>query len=194
MAVEAWYPLAVVGGDANPRAVPVEFRPVSDRRARVPDRNLGSVARIPLSQARRNSRRTRWGLNPNRRTSGSSRMGTEWELGPLTIEQTTEDVHVNPPLGREQASEGNGCRATGDRFGQRAEIRDMAGATVCDVSRTSDRTAPNPGTSGGGALGASGRRCERSDGERTGPKRRQGPRTSAHGVPAGWPRRARPAT
>lgn len=122
-------------------------------------------------------------------------MGTEWGLGPLTIEQTTEDVHVDPPLGREQASEGDGCRATGDRFGQGAEIRDMAGATVCDVSRTSDQNGPEPGhlrrrrarsirEAGASAQTASER--DRSAGKVRG--------LPQMGVPAGWPRRARPAT
>lgn len=57
---------------------------------------------------------------------------------------------------REQASEGDDCLATGDRPGHRAAIRGKAGATVHDASRRAIRTAPNPGTSGGGALGATG--------------------------------------
>jgi hypothetical protein len=51
------------------------------------------------------------------------RMGTQWGFGPLTIEQTTEDVAGDPPLGREQASEGDGDLATGRRLRHRAEIR-----------------------------------------------------------------------
>ena len=31
------------------------------------------------------------------------RLGTQWGPGPFTIEQTTEDVTADPPLGREQA-------------------------------------------------------------------------------------------
>jgi hypothetical protein len=40
------------GGNASARRVPAGFRPGSYRRARVGDRNPGSVARIPLPQAR----------------------------------------------------------------------------------------------------------------------------------------------
>src|SRR4029450_4217207 len=77
--------------------------------------------------------------------------------------------------------------ATGDRPGRRTEIRGRAGATVTDPSRTSDRDGPEPGhltlrraqRARGGALGANGRPEERSNDERTRPKRRQGPRRSA---------------
>jgi hypothetical protein len=60
--------------------------------------------------------------------------------------------------------------------GRPAEIRGEPGTTVHNASRTSDQDGPEPGTSRGGALGVNGKRDERSDGERTGPKRRRGPR------------------
>jgi len=72
------------------------------------------------------------------------RLGTEWGLGPLTIEQTTEDVtaiHRWPRAG----SEANDRLATGRRLGNRAEIRGKAGATVHNASRTSDQDGPEPG-------------------------------------------------
>ncbi len=72
-------------------------------------------------------------------------MGTEWGLGPFTLEHTTERRHVDPPLGGEQESEGDSYLATGSRLGHRAAIRGRAGATVHDASGTSDQDGPEPG-------------------------------------------------
>jgi hypothetical protein len=53
-------------------------------------------------------------------------------------------------------SEGDGKLATGGRLGLPAEIRGDTGATFPYASRTREQTAPNPGTSRGGALGEDG--------------------------------------
>jgi hypothetical protein len=71
--------------------------------------------------------------------------GTEWGPAPPKIEQTTAERAGDPPLGREQASEGDGSLATGYQLGHRAEIRGRAGATVHGASRTSDQDGPEPG-------------------------------------------------
>jgi hypothetical protein len=73
------------------------------------------------------------------------RVGTEWGLGPFTIEQTTEDVTAIHRFGREQAPKGDGYLATGDRPGHRAEIRGKGSTTVRNVSQTSDQAGPEPG-------------------------------------------------
>jgi hypothetical protein len=71
------------------RRVPIEFR----RPRTCPRQESGFRGADPAPpDTGRNSRETEWGLSRNRDPSGSSRMGTEWGLGPFTIEQTTEDV------------------------------------------------------------------------------------------------------
>ena len=98
---------------------------------------------------------------------------------------TTQDRPDNsrragdPPLGREQTSEGDGRLTTGDRLGHGAAIRGKPAPRSVTRAERAIGTAPNPGTSRGGALGAIGRPEERSHGERTGPKRRRAPRRPA---------------
>jgi len=71
--------LGLDGGDPGPRWVPAGFLSSSGRRARVGDRNLGSVARILLGAGTgRNPSGTEWGLNRNRDPSGPSRMVSDW--------------------------------------------------------------------------------------------------------------------
>jgi hypothetical protein len=74
----------------------------------------------------------------------------------------------DPPLGRKQAFEGDGCLATGDRVGNRAEIRGKTGATVKDASRRSDQDRPEPGHLTRRRARSNRRPKERSDGERDG--------------------------
>jgi len=91
------------------------------------------------------------------------RMGAEWGPGPFTIEQTTEDVHVDPPLGREQAPRATATRATGSRLGHRAATRRRLAPRSVTRAERAIRTAPEPGhlkeearseqTEAGGALG-----------------------------------------
>jgi hypothetical protein len=78
----------------------------------------------------------------------------------------------DPPLGCKQASEGDDYLATGDRLSNRAEIREKAGATVRDASRTSDQHGPQPGHLTRRRARSNRRPRERSDGWRTGPERR----------------------
>jgi hypothetical protein len=74
-------------------------------------------------------------------------MGTEWGLGPFTIEQTTEDVTAIHLLGREQAPRATATSppaagsGTERRSAGRPARRSMAPA------ERAIRTAPNPGTS-----------------------------------------------
>jgi hypothetical protein len=85
------------------------------------------------------------GLSRNRDPSGSSRTGTEWGLGPFTIEQTTEEVTA---IHRLAASRLRGRRLPRHRRPARASERRSAqktGATVTDASRTSDQDGPEPG-------------------------------------------------
>lgn len=82
-----------------------------------------------------------------RRGANAESGGAEWGPAALNIEQTTCRREGDPPLGRKQAPEGEGCLATGRRLGNRAEIRGTVGATVTDAGRMSDRDGPNPGTS-----------------------------------------------
>ena len=79
--------------------------------------------------------------------ANGERLGTEWGLGPFTIEQTTEDVTAIHRLAA-SGLRGRGCLATGDRLGNpsgdpagRPAPRSMtrAGRAI--------RSAPNPGTS-----------------------------------------------
>jgi hypothetical protein len=94
------------------------------------------------------------------------RMGTEWGLRPLRIEQTTEDVAAIHRFGREQASEGD------DRLATRPPTRTPSGDPRQGRRHDQGRAgranrAPNPGTSRGGALGATGgRRSARTASER----------------------------
>lgn len=140
--------------------VPIEFRPTSTCR----DRNPGSVGRITLAQARggtgtgRNSRGTAWGLSRNRDRSGSSRMVTEWGLGLFTIEQTTEDEAA---IHRLAASRLRRATATSPpTAGSGPERRSATRPASRSVTRAERaiRTASNPGTSRGGALGGDGGR------------------------------------
>ena len=68
---------------------------------------------------------------------------------------------------REQAPKATVSSPPAVGSGRRVEIRGDTGATVQDASRTSEQTAPNPGTSWRGPLGGGGRPDERSDSERT---------------------------
>jgi hypothetical protein len=122
--------------------VPTEFRPPRTRPRQEPEFRDADVA---PPGTRRNSRGTEWGLDRNRDPSGSSRMGTEWGLGPFTIEQTTEDVTA---IHRLAASRLRGRRIPRHRRPARATERRSAqetGATVTDASRTSDQDGPEPG-------------------------------------------------
>jgi hypothetical protein len=72
-------------------------------------------------------------------------MGTEWGLGPFTIEQTTEDVTAihrlaasRPPRATALSRPAAGARAPS---GDPREGR----ATAHDPSRTSDQNGPEPG-------------------------------------------------
>jgi hypothetical protein len=86
-------------------------------------------------------------------------------------------TRLGDPLGRrEQASGADGYLATGRRLGNRAAICDRAGATVRDAGRTSDRDGPEPGQLRRRRARSERRPRERSDGERAGPERGQGPR------------------
>jgi hypothetical protein len=188
VAVEAWHRQArgLAGGDASPRwfppssrRVPTQFRP--PRTCPRQESEFRGADAAPLGTAR-NSRGTEWGLSRNRDASASSRLGTEWGLEPFTIEQTTEDVTA---IHRLAASRLRGRRLsrTGRRLGHRAEIRGKAGATVRDASRTSDQDGPEPGHLTREARSEKPEAAEeRSDGERTGPKRWRGPRITAKGA------------
>jgi hypothetical protein len=121
------------------------------------------------------------------------RMGTEWGLGPFTIEQTTEDVTAIHCLAR-AGSEGDGYLATGRRLGNRAAICGKAGATVRDASRTSDQDGPEPGHLRRRRARSKRRPEERSDGERTGPERRRVRGKCARKSCAGWQKASSPAT
>ena len=128
----------------------------------------------------RNSRGTEWELNKNRGPSGSSRMGTFWGLGPFTIEQTTEDVDGDPPLGRKQGLRGRTAfspPATGSTTERRSAGR-PAPRSVTRAGRAAG-TAPNPGTSRMRRARRTRRPEECSYGERARPARWRGPRITA---------------
>lgn len=100
-------------------------------------------------------------------------------MGTGTTQDRTDNSRCagDPPLGREQGSEGDGFLATGRRPGHRAEIRDKVGGTVHGADRPSDQDGPEPGHLIEEARSEQpGGRCERSDGERTGPECRRGTR------------------
>jgi hypothetical protein len=160
--------------------VPTEFRPPRTRPRQEPEFRDADVA---PPGTRRNSRGTEWGLDRNRDPSGSSRMGTEWGLGPFTIEQTTEDVTA---IHRLAASRLRGRRdtsppATGP--GNRAEIRardrrDRHGREPDERSGRPRTRAPHEEAR---SERTGGRRSAR-DGGRTRPKRRRRTRQSARGA------------
>jgi hypothetical protein len=100
-------------------------------------------------------------------------LGTEWGLGPFTIEQTTEDVTSIHRLAASRYP-GDGYLATGSPLGHRAAIRGKAGATVHDATRTSDQDGPEPGHLR--------RRRARSNRR---PERALGRRANGTGAPAG---------
>jgi hypothetical protein len=77
---------------------------------------------------------------PSRPASGTREgLDAEETRSPITQHRADNSRRVgDPPLGREQASEGDGYLATGRRLGHRAAIRGNAGASVHDASRTSD--------------------------------------------------------
>jgi hypothetical protein len=86
----------LAGGYPGPRWVAVRFPSSSGRRARVRDRNPSSVGRISLPRHGEELNGDRTGTDSEPRSlriePHGERMGTEWGLGPLKIEQTTEDV------------------------------------------------------------------------------------------------------
>lgn len=99
--------------------------------------------------------------------------------------RTTQDWLDNsrrdsdPPLGREAASEGDGHLAAGGRLRQTSGNPRIRRRDGQDASRTSDQHGPNLGTSWRRRARRRRRPVNRSDGERTGPERRRGPRRSA---------------
>ena len=109
---------------------------------------------------------------PSRPASGTREgLDAEETRSPITQHRADNSRRVgDPPLGRDQASEGDGYLATGRRLGHRAAIRGNAGASVHDASRTS-----HPGRHRARAPHEE----ERSDGERTGPRCWRRPRRSA---------------
>jgi hypothetical protein len=133
---------------------------------------------IPPLQARTGTRR---GGNAESHHSPSSRQ-----------QQTRRRSTAWPRAG----SEGDGHLSGGGR--PREPERRSAGRPVSRSVTRAERaiqTATNPGTSRRGALGATGRPEERSDGERAGPRRWRGPRSSAKASPVPDGRkRARPTT
>jgi hypothetical protein len=150
------------------------------------------VARIPLSRHGEEPKRDRMGTDSEPRSlkiePDGERLGTEWGLGPFTIEQTTED-DGDPPLGREQGLRGRSATSPAET-GPGTEWRSAGRPAPRSVTGAGGaiRTAPNPGTSGGGALGANGGRRESSDGERTGPERPRNRGDPRRGACAGWPK------
>jgi hypothetical protein len=86
---------------------------------------------------------TRWGVNGDSDPSGSTRQ-----------QQKSRRSTGSPRAG----SEGDGTSPPAAGSGSPAEIRGTTSATVIDASRTSEKTAPNPGTSWRGALGETGGR------------------------------------
>jgi hypothetical protein len=126
------------------RRVPARFRPLGTR-SRQESWFLGADPALPGTV--RNSRGTRWGLNRNRRTSGSSRMGTEWGLGPFTIEQTTEDVTSMYRLAASRHPRATATSPPAAGLGHRAAIRGTAAPRPMSRAERAIRTAPNPGTS-----------------------------------------------
>jgi len=88
-------------------------------------------------------------------------MGSEWGLRPLTIEQTTEDVTA---IHRLAASRLPSATALSPPAAGAGTERRSAGGPVRRFMTRAGRaigTAPNPGTSRGGALGVNGRPDER---------------------------------
>ena len=143
--------LYAIWAETIPGVVPVPTRSPALARLRVLSTRLGDCPR-PTPGTRR-------GANVE---SG----GTEWGPAALNIEQTTADVG-DPPLGRSRL---RGRRLS--RHGQpdsdteRSSAGRPAPRSVTRAGRAI-RTAPNPGTSRGGALGASGgRRTARTASER----------------------------
>jgi len=101
-------------------------------------------------------------------TRGNSR-GSEWGLGPLRIGSTTAEVSAihwfaaSRLRRRRQVRYRRSARAAS---GDPRRHRPM----IPFASRMSEQTAPNPGTSCGGALGEDGRPGEGSDGKPSGPE------------------------
>jgi hypothetical protein len=88
-------------------------------------------------------------------------MGSEWGLRPLRIGPTTAEVtaiHWSPRAD----SGGDGTLATGGRLGLPSRDPRQHRRDGQSASRTSEQTAPNPGTSWRGALGEHGGPGDRS--------------------------------
>jgi len=161
------------------RRIPTEFRPPRT----CPRRESEFRGADPATPGTmRNSRGTGWGLSRNRDPSGSSRMGTEWGLGPLTIEQTTEDVTAIHRLTASRPRRATALLPPAAGSGPRAAIQGKAGAPRSMTrAERAIKTAPNPGTSRGGALGGLGGRTSAltaSERDRSAGKDRVAPRGS----------------
>lgn len=140
----------------------------------------------------RNSRGTESELTRNRDLAGSNRMGTDWGVGRFTIEQTTEDVDSDPPLGRKRASEGDGSRHRRPARAPSGDPRERP-APRSGTSRTSDQHGPEPGHLMSEARSERTEAGDRSNGVRTGPERRARTAVIREGRPAPENRRrARP--
>lgn len=78
-------------------------------------------------------------------------MGSQWgpigDSDPAGSTARTAEVSANHWFAASRIFDGDGNLATGGRLGQTSGDPRRNGAVVKDASRTSEQTAPNPGTS-----------------------------------------------